>query len=401
MPDSSATVPVILFGAFDRHNFGDLLFAHVAAALLPGRELIFAGLAGRDLRPHGGHQVAALPALARQWRGRAVDIIHAGGEILDCDIWEAAVMLLPQDEAQQAIAHFGPHLEARQAWAQQMLGLPTLAPYVAPRTLFPQARRVIFNAVGGAGLVQRDAAFRADVTGTLKDADAIGVRDMRTQAMLRQAGIAAQLMPDPAVMAAELFGGEIGRHAAAGETADMRTAFPDGHIAVQCSADFGDEATLRAMALQLDSIAAATGCGIALFRAGAAPWHDDLSCYARLMAHMRSKAVRIFHSLHLWDICALLATSRCYVGSSLHGRIVAMAYALPRVNLLHPGYGGPHVKQAAYAATWDAGLPGCTNVQSLAQVALQAIVTSEDVRRSRAQELVRQYRDGFSRLVET
>jgi hypothetical protein len=27
--------PTILLGAFDRHNFGDLLFPHLAAALLP------------------------------------------------------------------------------------------------------------------------------------------------------------------------------------------------------------------------------------------------------------------------------------------------------------------------------------------------------------------------------
>ena len=48
--------PVILFGAFDRHNFGDMLFPHVAAALLPDREPIFAGLAERDLRAEGGHR---------------------------------------------------------------------------------------------------------------------------------------------------------------------------------------------------------------------------------------------------------------------------------------------------------------------------------------------------------
>jgi hypothetical protein len=45
---------VILFGPFDRHNLGDLLFAHIASALLPGRELVVAGLAERDLRPSAG-----------------------------------------------------------------------------------------------------------------------------------------------------------------------------------------------------------------------------------------------------------------------------------------------------------------------------------------------------------
>ncbi|NWG74557.1 MAG: polysaccharide pyruvyl transferase family protein, partial [Rubrivivax sp.] len=43
-----APSPVVVFGAFDRHNLGDLLFAHLAQALLPGEELIVAGLASRD-----------------------------------------------------------------------------------------------------------------------------------------------------------------------------------------------------------------------------------------------------------------------------------------------------------------------------------------------------------------
>ena len=38
-------IPTILFGAFDRHNFGDLLFPHVTARLLGRSVLLFAGLA--------------------------------------------------------------------------------------------------------------------------------------------------------------------------------------------------------------------------------------------------------------------------------------------------------------------------------------------------------------------
>ena len=63
--------PLILFGAFDRHNLGDLLLGRIAAALaarlLPGREVRFAGLASRDLRADGGARVQALAELARDW----------------------------------------------------------------------------------------------------------------------------------------------------------------------------------------------------------------------------------------------------------------------------------------------------------------------------------------------
>ncbi|HJV93996.1 MAG TPA: hypothetical protein VJ572_10975, partial [Azonexus sp.] len=55
--------PTVFFGAFDRHNFGDILLGHVAAAERGAGVGVFAGLAARDLTGWGGQRVAALDAL--------------------------------------------------------------------------------------------------------------------------------------------------------------------------------------------------------------------------------------------------------------------------------------------------------------------------------------------------
>jgi len=86
-------------------------------------------------------------------------------------------------------------------------------------------------------------------------------------------------------------------------------------------------------------VVAATGLGLALFRAGAAPWHDDPALVEKLQRRLPSGTARLFPSLHLWDICALIAASRGVVSRSLHGRIVALAYGLPRVSLVSPQQG--------------------------------------------------------------
>ena len=127
---SSACFPPVLFGAFDRHNFGDLLFPHLMTALLPGRAFAFAGLAERDLRAFGGHRVSAL----RAWGdARPRQLIHAGGELLGCTAWQAAVMLLDPDEAESVIARYDADPDAAAAWAAHQLGTSRLAPYVAGR----------------------------------------------------------------------------------------------------------------------------------------------------------------------------------------------------------------------------------------------------------------------------
>lgn len=397
--DPRADTPTILFGAFDRHNFGDLLFPHIAAALLPGKNLIFAGLAERDLRPYGGHQVGALAQIASEWGGHAANVLHAGGELLTCDAWQAAIMLLAPDEAQAAIARLDAHEMEKKKWAQGILGISDLAPYTFARQHFPGTASVIYNGVGGVDLASRDARFRAEVETKLRAADHIGVRDRVTLACLAAAGIAARLMPDPAVMAAELFGEQIRLQARKDETAEALDTFPQGYIAVQFSADFGDDATLTEIAAQLDQASHETGLGVVFFRAGAAPWHDDLDCYQRCAARMQSRSAKLFSSIYLWDICALIAHSRAYCGSSLHGRIVAMAFALPRVNLRHPAEANPLTKQAACASTWEApGMPVTVEVTSIGQGIRQAMAADPETLRHKARELAARYRKEFDAI---
>lgn len=395
----TAVIPTILFGAFDRHNFGDLLFPHVAAALLESENLVFAGLAQRDLRAVGGHRVRALAQLVAEWGERPVNIFHVGGEILTCDAWQAAVMLLAPEPAHEVIARYEARPQEKGEWAHSQLGIPALAPYSLSRKLFPLAGKVIYNAVGGVDLDECAPALRAEVLANLDAADAVGVRDRQTHASLQAAGITARLLPDPAVMVAQLFGARIRQCAQQGEVAQIAQACPRGYIAVQFSVDFDDDETLAQIAAQLDRAALAHGYGVAFFRAGAAPWHDDLHCYERVAARMRAPGAKIFTSLNLWDICALVAGSRVYLGSSLHGRILAMAFAVPRVNLRHLAQVGRPAKQTAFAATWDEeSIPAAVDPQEIAHGIRWALDADPEQLRRKARQLAAHYRQGFQAI---
>ncbi len=379
----------LVFGAFDRHNFGDLLFPHIVADMLPDQELIFAGLLERDLRNVGGHHVRAL---AEALRDRPINIVHAGGELLTCEAWQAAVMLLPAGEAERAIANLAAHPQERQPWARSVLGMTALAPYSISRNLFPHAASIIYNGVGGVDLEHCTPAMHAEVIDNLRAATAVSVRDQVTFAHFQHAGLSASLIPDPAVMVAELFGETIRIRAHETELSHILETFAQGYLAVQCSADFGDPDTLATLAAQLDAVAIETGYGICFFRAGTAPWHDDLAIYQRIAARMHTPSVQIFSSTNLWDICALIAYSRGYCGSSLHGRIVATAFALPHLSILHPRQQHCITKQAAYAATWEtAGPASTTGIYRLADSLSEVLQTNPALLRKTAAELVDLY----------
>jgi hypothetical protein len=285
--------------------------------------------------------VRAIGEVLREWPGAPV--IHAGGELLTCDAWEAAVMLLPPEEAPGVIAQFD-GTPQRFDWARHFLGREDRAPYCLGKSQSPRHGAGIFLGVGGVDLDRRDAALREEVLAKLRTADWIGVRDGLTFAHLSAAGIVATLMPDAAVLTAELFGERIRARAEGCEVAVVRAAHPQGFLAVQFAASLGDDATLARIA---DGLARqAAGRGIVLFRTGAAPWHDDLEVYRRAAA--RLPGARMFESPDIRDICALIAASAGFAGSSLHGRILAEAFGAPVIEGIVPV--GPKV--AAYRDTW-------------------------------------------------
>jgi hypothetical protein len=114
---------------------------------------------------------------------------------------------------------------------------------------------------------------------------------------------------------------------------------------------------------------------------------------------MRPGSVHLFKSIDLWDICALIASSRAYCGSSLHGRVVATAFALPRVNVRHPVARGHQSKQAAFAATWDQdNLPAVVDLRDIAAGIRAALAADPEQLQHTARRLSSLYRQAFSAL---
>lgn len=390
----------VLFGAFDRHNFGDMLFPHVVANMLPGRRLRFAGLCERDLRPYGGHFVEAIAALAASCDDHAFDIVHAGGEVLTCNAWEAAIMLAPEDQVSAMIDEYPWWVQKPTTWAGRQLGVSARAPYVLSKAQVPRARRITFNASGGVDLQALDPSIFDEVVEALRNADDVTVRDRFTQHLLSTAGVAARLLPDPAVMVAELFGDVIREHAAGEAVSAIRDACPNGYLAVQFSADFGDDRTLDEIAVHLDGVAQQHGLGIAFFCAGIAPWHDAVETYERTRGFMRTPVAHIMASPNIWDICALIAGSRGYCGSSLHGRIIAAAFALPRINVRHPARLTSHSKHTEFASTWeDPDMPDEVSVDQILLGVDNALKVDPAKLQRIAGSLASEYRAGFQRLT--
>ncbi|TFV92005.1 polysaccharide pyruvyl transferase family protein [Oxalobacteraceae bacterium OM1] len=297
------------------------------------------------------------------------------------------MMLQDADRAQEAMAR-----RDGTAWAWKELGSQAHAPYCIGRELFPEAR-MVYRAVGGVELPYRDAVMRVEVLEKLQQADAASVRDHCTAAWLAAQGLHVPVVPDPAVLTAELFGERIA--AAPAGAAGARLGRP--YVAVQLSDEFDDASALADIAAALNGLVETRGWGIALFLAGTAPWHDDPACQRRLKALLATPHACLLDSTNVWDICALLAGAALYVGSSLHGRIVAMAYGVPRINLVVRRVTAVEAKQTAYAATWDVpGMPGAVTPAELADAIPHALDIDRATLSALAGKLGRKFRHALA-----
>ena len=89
---------IILYGAFDRHNYGDLLFPLIMERVIneyfPNKKVVVAGLIDSDLSEYGARQTTAINKALKSSKLDAA-IILAGGDVVACDWQSAYGYLLP------------------------------------------------------------------------------------------------------------------------------------------------------------------------------------------------------------------------------------------------------------------------------------------------------------------
>ena len=187
---SAGRRPAIKFRRLARLDRGDP--ARIAAVHLPGAD-------------PGGDAVLGIDD------GVRLDVLgDRPGEQAIFQLLLARLALLIIDEAHQVVP------EANEATAisfsdhsNRSLRLENLVSRILARR--PDITRIALTAVAGGASGPVARWIEGD-----PDADAVGVRDRQTLAQLHAAGIAAHLMPDPAVLTAECFGPAI-----AGNFADV------------------------------------------------------------------------------------------------------------------------------------------------------------------------------------
>lgn len=344
---------IALVGAYERDNFGDLLFLELTRALLHPRETLATAPISADVSALGvvpGEVLEYWPLL-RDRAARALWVV--GGEVGGTSM-ESALRMAGSTTAE---------LLAHRRWA---------SPYLPRPSAFERSGDIplIVNSAGLSGLDGLKGSRRIEAMASLREADFISVRDVASSRLLDREGITHSLAPDLVQAISLLASKRLGEA--------RKPPYAVFQIKEKWVTRAGTDSVVSAI---LGSGLADFG-RLSLMPAGLAPGHDSTISYSRIRERLLERSptldVEYCEDTDPFKKATLVAGAELFVGTSLHGHIIASAYGVPRVSLLLN-------KVRAYARTWDDESPTMVQLDDLAQAtraALRLGGSSSDLQRA-------------------
>lgn len=371
---------ILAVGAFERDNFGDLLFLYVMRQLLNKKaESVPASIIAASINSMNGEQILPYATLLKHEPFDGVYVVGgevgavdvAGGLMMDLSKAEYDLVLNNKDNLNEIVEFYTdiPQDYERHAY------IPELSKYPLNRHT-----PLILNSVGLSNIKNLSPTFTYNTIKLLKHST-ISVREHESQQFLRDHSIASRLAPD-IVHTIRLFHPKY--------KSDKR------YFAFQIHAELVKSKNYSAkyIASILKNIAHEIDADVCLFLAGTAAFHDDEKLYQRVIKEFKllesSYQIDITSSRDPLDLVDVISGSQLWVGTSLHGRIIAASYGVPRISLFNK-------KVSYYAETWDTESPhGITLEQVVSQIAAAKTITPK----FSADELAKKAKDNFTKLMQ-
>lgn len=323
---------VALVGAYERDNFGDLLFAYVTEHFLSDFDV-------RLTAPLDGSVDHLLEHRVSDYR-----TVFDSAEEIDA-VWTVGGQ----------VGGVRPEAPLRHHPDRASLSTVGLeSPYIPRMSQFRQTRDVPFFVNSSVLADLGDSLQNLRVVQALREADVISVRDRSSFKLLERFGIAATSAPD-IVHAISTFVSAGPRH---------------GSVIIQFAGGFLDDNQRNQFADWVATSSTINGENIVLWAAGVAPGHDSFDVYQkfidRALETNPNLNVSLYTERHPLEIVKMISGAKLSISTSLHARIISSAYNIPRVSWARD-------KLVSYCGDWDYTMPSNLRLNNLEEVVSSAL----------------------------
>lgn len=389
-----------LLGAFDRFNYGDLLFPIVVqnemAQHSPATEVAIHALVESNLSRYGALKTQSLTALYQADALRAGDaVIFAGGGTIGVD-WNYMHANLLGRTGNLALYYLKRIVGQTVAdgLSRRYFGARAPFPWVAGPEDFPVSVKVAYNAVGGSEFAHLSQDVQARILERLGKASYLSVRDAETRRLFAplESKLAVELSPDSAIVMSEQFSVAWLQKQATSSLNTLLDAEP--YVCFQSNVNYTRQHS-AAIVAALEAIYEQHGLRALLLPIGRYVGLDDKMALDSILAKLRTPASIVSDEASLWEIMLVIARASLFVGTSLHGNVTSQSFAVP-----HLGLSDKPCKLDYYLGSWD--LPEqsrCVRLEDVTHQAGVVLAVPEQLRQQKRAELIARAHENFARLA--
>ncbi|UXI00526.1 polysaccharide pyruvyl transferase family protein [Photobacterium sp. TY1-4] len=328
---------VAIVGAFDRHNYGDILFPLILTKFIENNignvDIDYYSLTESDLEYCGGYKTNTLSML---FNSECIydHVIIAGGDVLssywyvmDTHVTTSNYYVYFLKLIKKTLG-----LKVVNNLVSNKYNCSSQLPYVFDKSHFNNTpKNLVFNCVGGSGVSQLDDYYYHYMTNSLKFSDSVSYRDEKLHQKLNSDGVIGDLIPDSALIMSDYFEFK--------KTEEEYIVFQAGlHYAIK-DLDFICE-QLKLLSQHIN---------IKLVPIGKATGHEDHILLGKIHEKIGCESIELFKNDHVLEIMKVISGSKCYIGTSLHGAITSMSYSVPVCAI----YTSEVKKLKEYNKTWN------------------------------------------------
>ncbi|GAB6179428.1 hypothetical protein JCM14036_07470 [Desulfotomaculum defluvii] len=391
-----------IIGAFDRYNYGDLLFPIIIEEylkkydknLLKDFQLEYYGLVNSDLTGVGGKKSKRIKDLYQKNIPDGSAVIISGGEVISSKNTNLYLHLCenyPIFLFKSFIVKGMRKIVGKKiidSFFRKKFGIRSDYPWVIDPSHFNNEINIMYNTVGG-----RIPASKYDyLHDKLSKADYISVRenDVLNNINIPQ----AHLYPDSATMMSDIFPLEILEKKVSPVIRNFVNENKN-YICIQTNLSIYKKNKEEYIS-QIKRIKShSKEVKIVLLPLGYATNHDDRIGLRKIKDQIPDK-VELMDELNIYEMMYIIGCSQFFAGTSLHGNITAMSYSVP-----HIGLSKDRPKLESYLSTWDIEEQNhCIEISMLYDYYVKSLNTNKELLASKRDELVNLVLENFQNLFK-